>query len=249
MLNNRASDLLLLYDRNQDATLYIGNVDTQVDEELLWELFVQVGVVKNVHIPRDKVSGHHQGYAFIEYETEEDADYALRTLNFVKLFSKPLKCNKAAKDRGNFEIGANLFVGNLDDEVDDRKIHEAFSSFGNVVSAKVVRDTENGEGKTYAFVSYDNFESSDAALAAMNGQFFCNKPIHVSYAYKKDTKGERHGTAAERLIAANRPISNLGHSNGAIYPPKTMHPPQMATGLSQMPSFPGKMPPPPYPSH
>lgn len=30
--------------------------------------------------------------------------------------------------------------------------------------------------------------------------------IHVSYAYKKDTKGERHGSAAERLLAANRPL-------------------------------------------
>jgi len=39
----------------------------------------------------------------------------------------------------------------------------------------------------------------------MNGQYFHNKVIHVSYAYKKDTKGERHGSAAERLLAANRP--------------------------------------------
>jgi splicing factor 3B subunit 4 len=29
--------------------------------------------------------------------------------------------------------------------------------------------------------------------------------IKVQYAFKKDTKGERHGTAAERLLAANRP--------------------------------------------
>jgi len=44
----------------------------------------------------------------------------------------------------------------------------------------------------------------------MNGQFLCNRPIHVSYAFKKDgTKGERHGSAEERLLAkkaqANRP--------------------------------------------
>ena len=40
----------------------------------------------------------------------------------------------------------------------------------------------------------------------MHGQFFGGKPIHVSYAVKKDSKRpERHGTAAERLLAANNP--------------------------------------------
>jgi len=54
-------------------------------------------------------------------------------------------------------------------------------------------------------VSFDNFDSSDAAINAMAGQYLCGKPIEVSYAYKKDTKGERHGSAAERILAANRP--------------------------------------------
>jgi splicing factor 3B subunit 4 len=38
----------------------------------------------------------------------------------------------------------------------------------------------------------------------MNNQYLCNKPITVSYALKKDTKGERHGTPAERMLAANQ---------------------------------------------
>lgn len=33
-------------------------------------------------------------------------------------------------------------------------------------------------------------------MQAMNGQYLCNRQITVSYAYKKDTKGERHGTPA-----------------------------------------------------
>jgi splicing factor 3B subunit 4 len=35
----------------------------------------------------------------------------------------------------------------------------------------------------------------------MNGQYLMNKPITVQYAFKKDGKGERHGTEAERLLA------------------------------------------------
>lgn len=36
----------------------------------------------------------------------------------------------------------------------------------------------------------------------MNGQYLMNRPLSISYAFKKDTKGERHGTPAERLLAA-----------------------------------------------
>jgi hypothetical protein len=43
---------------------------------------------------------------------------------------------------------------------------------------------------------------ADAALEAMNGQYLMNRPLSLSYAFKKDTRGERHGTPAERLLAA-----------------------------------------------
>jgi splicing factor 3B subunit 4 len=42
----------------------------------------------------------------------------------------------------------------------------------------------------------------------MNGQFLMNKAISVQYAFKKDGKGERHGTAAERLLAAQARKNN-----------------------------------------
>lgn len=68
-----------------------------------------------------------------------------------------------------------------------------------------MRDPETGVSKRFGFVSYDNFESSDVALQTMNGQYLCGKPVDVSYAYKKDSGGERHGTIAERVLAYNKP--------------------------------------------
>lgn len=40
-----------------------------------------------------------------------------------------------------------------------------------------------------------------SCLQAMNGQYLCNRQITVSYAYKKDTKGERHGTPAGKAFS------------------------------------------------
>ena len=39
----------------------------------------------------------------------------------------------------------------------------------------------------------------------MSGQYLCGKPINVQYAFKTGSKTERHGSVAERILAANRP--------------------------------------------
>lgn len=53
-----------------------------------------------------------------------------------------------------------------------------------------MRDPESGNSKGFAFVNYASFEASDASIEAMNGQYLCNRPISVSYAFKKDSKGK-----------------------------------------------------------
>jgi splicing factor 3B subunit 4 len=92
----------------------------------------------------------------------------------------------------------------------------------------------------------------------MNGQFLMNKAITVQYAFKKDGKGERHGTSAERLlaaqarknnalpIAARPPPAPMGMAFGARpampvpgYPP---YPGQFAGALAQPPPPPGFTP-------
>lgn len=51
-------------------------------------------------------------------------------------------------------------------------------------------------------------DSPDAAIEAMDGQFLMNRTISVGYAFKKDTRGERHGTPAERLLAAQKKLQS-----------------------------------------
>lgn len=80
-------------------------------------------------------------------------------------------------------------------------------------------------------MSYTDFEASDAAVEAMNGQFLMNKAITVQYAFKKDGKGERHGTAAERLLAAQ------ARKNNAL--PVAARPPPAPIAFGARPPGPG----------
>lgn len=172
------------------------------------------GPVVNVHMPKDKVSGKFIGYGFVEYRSEDDAEYAIKTLNMIKLHGKPIKVNKASQDKRQNEVGANIFIGNLDPDVDEKLLHDTFSAFGGIAQTpKVLYDAESGLSKGYGFVSYDSFESSDLAIECMNGQFLCNRAIVVQYAFKKDAVGERHGSQAERILAASQPQKFKPHTH------------------------------------
>lgn len=48
----------------------------------------------NVHLPKDRISMAHQGYGFCEFQTEEDAEYACKIMNQIKLWGKPIRVNK-----------------------------------------------------------------------------------------------------------------------------------------------------------
>ncbi|XP_037565560.1 splicing factor 3B subunit 4-like isoform X1 [Dermacentor silvarum] len=238
-------------ERNQDATIYVGGLDEKVSDTILWELFVQAGPVVNVHMPKDRVTGHHQGYGFVEFLGEEDADYAIKIMNMIKLYGKPIRVNKASAHQKNLDVGANIFIGNLDPEVDEKLLYDTFSAFGVILQTpKIMRDPDTGNSKGYAFINFASFEASDAAIEAMNGQYLCNRAITISYAFKKDSKGERHGSAAERLLAAQNPLahSDRPHQLFADAPPVGgLPPPPPVAGLAPPPVALGAMPPGPPP--
>ncbi|EXJ79636.1 hypothetical protein A1O3_07915 [Capronia epimyces CBS 606.96] len=191
------------WEQDKDSTIYIGNLDERVTDALVWELFLQAGRIVNVHLPKDRVTQTHQGYGFVEFTSEEDAEYAARIMNQVRLYGKPIRVNKASADKQkSVEVGAELFIGNLDPMVDERMLYETFGRFGTLVAAPKIARDESNLSKGYGFVSFGDFESSDDAIANMNGQYLMNKEVTVQYAYKKDGKGERHGDQAERMLAA-----------------------------------------------
>jgi splicing factor 3B subunit 4 len=126
-------------EQDKEATVYIGNLDERVTDSLVWELMLQAGRIVNVHLPKDRVTQTHQGYGFVEFISEEDAEYAARIMNQVRLYGKPIRVNKASADKQkSVEVGAELFVGNLDPMVTEQVLYDTFGRFGGLIAAPKV---------------------------------------------------------------------------------------------------------------
>ncbi|KAA0177559.1 hypothetical protein FNF27_00729 [Cafeteria roenbergensis] len=252
--------------RNQDATCFVGSLADEVDEELLWELFTQVGAVVDVSMPKDSVTGEHRGFAFVEMRSALDAEYACRTLGMLRLCGKPIRVDRSSSSKEQAGVGAKLYVGGLSPEVDEKLLHDTFAAFGMVSGQpRVQHDAETGAAKGFGFVEFDSFEAADRAIEAMNGQYLAGRPLTIQYAFKRDEPGVRHGTHAERVMAAARKSSGGGGGGGGggagggtiSLAPHTRF--ATAPGQAPQPSLPGQPPPhqlapgpgmpPPLPAH
>ncbi|KAI9583873.1 hypothetical protein GQX74_010208 [Glossina fuscipes] len=82
--------------------------------------------------------------------------------------------------------GCNLFIYHLPQEFTDTDLASTFLPFGNVISAKVFIDKQTNLSKCFGFVSFDNPESAQVAIKAMNGFQVGTKRLKVQLKKPKD---------------------------------------------------------------
>jgi cold-inducible RNA-binding protein len=80
----------------QVKKLYIGNLPFSATEDQLHEWFSQIGVTPSgVNLIRDRFTGQSRGFAFVEVNSDEDADRAINSLNGQNFGGRNLVVNEA----------------------------------------------------------------------------------------------------------------------------------------------------------
>ncbi len=78
--------------------IYIGNLEYGVVESDLAKLFEEKGInAKEIAVIMDKYTGRSKGFAFAEFETEEEAQKAIEALDGQDLNGRTLRVSKAQK--------------------------------------------------------------------------------------------------------------------------------------------------------
>ena len=85
-------------------------------------------------------------------------------------------------------MGNKLYVGNLAYSVRDDSLHQAFSQFGTVTSAKVMMDRDTGRSKGFGFVEMGSDAEAQSAINGMNGQALEGRAIVVNEARPREER-------------------------------------------------------------
>lgn len=163
----------------QFASLYVGDLTPEVTEDVLYQVFNTVGPVASIRVCRDSVTRRSLGYAYVNFHSVQDAERALDTLNFSNVKGHPCRIMWSHRDptvrRAN---SSNVYVKNLDKNIDNKALHDTFCLFGNILSCKVAQDPE-GRSRGFGFVHFENEEGAKSAIEKLNGMKIGAKQVFV----------------------------------------------------------------------
>jgi RNA recognition motif-containing protein len=91
-----------------ETKLYVGNLSYSTGEADLQAAFSKAGTVKSVSLITDRDTGRSRGFAFVEMETQAEAQKAISLLNGTQLGDRALTVNfaKPREERGGGGFGA-----------------------------------------------------------------------------------------------------------------------------------------------
>ncbi|CAM4793482.1 unnamed protein product [Rotaria magnacalcarata] len=170
------------------ASLYVGDLHSNVTATMLYEKFSTVGPILSIRVCRDMITRRSLNYAYVNFEEPLHAKRALDTMNFDSLCGRPLRImwSQRAPDLRKTGVG-NVFIKHLDKRIDSKLLYDTFSTFGNILSCKVMRN-ESGESCGFGFIHFETQEAADMAINKMNGAFLVYKKVYVARFQSRDSR-------------------------------------------------------------
>jgi RNA recognition motif-containing protein len=90
-------------------------------------------------------------------------------------------------------ITMNIYVGNLEREVTEDELRQAFEEFGQVSEARIIKDKYSGDSKGFGFVEMPSKDEAEKAIEEMNGKDLKGRSVNVNEARPKTDRGGRGG--------------------------------------------------------
>ena len=155
-------------------------------------------------------------YAFVNFETPNDAERARRELNGVTIqakyatginkISKPVRLCRYESRSGlsNIDPRCNLLVKNLSPQVSAHLFWNTFIKFGDVRSSKLMIDIM-GESKGFGYISYYKWEDALKAKDNLNDKELLGKNIKINFL----EKGRRHVVKKNNIYVKEIPKKNF----------------------------------------
>jgi RNA recognition motif-containing protein len=85
-------------------------------------------------------------------------------------------------------MGKKIYVGNLSYQTTSDELRTYFATYGNVVSAEVLKDRDSGRSKGFGFVEMGSDQEAQAAIAGLHGKDFGGRPLTVNEARPREDR-------------------------------------------------------------
>ena len=179
-------------------------------EAQLFDRFSGAGQVLSIRVCRDQITKQSLGYAYVNFHQPADAERALDTMNFDNLGEKAMRIMWSQRDPALRKSGVgNVFIKNLDKSIDNKALYDTFSTFGNILSCKIMTD-EHMNSRGYGFVHFETNEAAEQAIKNVNNMLLNDKKVYVGRFMTRSQRTEAYGGTNKRFT--NVFVKNFGEN-------------------------------------
>ncbi|XP_066343213.1 polyadenylate-binding protein 8-like isoform X2 [Miscanthus floridulus] len=211
--------------RSGSANIFIKNLDKTIDNKTLHETFSSFGTILSCKVAMDEAR-QSKGFGFVQYEKEEAAQNAIKSLNGMLINDKPVFVGPFLRkqerdhsfDKTKFN---NAFVKNLSESTTKEDLLKIFGEYGSITSA-VVMIGMDGKSRCFGFINFENPDAASRAVQELNGKKINDKEWYVGRAQKKSEREmelkrrfeQSLKDAADKYQGLNLYLKNLDDSIG-----------------------------------
>jgi len=220
--------------------LFVKNFGSEMDDEKFTKMFEDFGEITSIKVEKDDQNAS-KGFGFVCFKEPSSASDAVNAKNGLDFNGRTLFVGRAMKKSERMEYlrsmferkkadktaryasGVNLYVKNLDDNIDDEALEKEFGNYGNITSVKVMRD-QSGRSKGFGFVCFSYPDEATKAVTEMNGKLIHGKPLYVALAQRKEERRAHLQTQYyQRQLAirnvSGAPIAGMAPQGAPMFPP------------------------------
>lgn len=165
-------------DNRYTSSLYVGDLHPGITEQLLYSVFSFYGTIVSIKVYHKPSKTRSLKYAFINFLHPTQAKMAMNLLNFEPLLGQPIRIMRWQRDPSSRKSGeGNVFIKNLDKNIDNRSLYDTFSLFGEVLSCKIAMGESGSKG--YGFVHFESVNAARNCISKINGMLLNGKKVYA----------------------------------------------------------------------
>lgn len=207
--------------QEQNRTLYVGNLDNTVTEDLIMMLFGQLGEVRSCKMFREPTT---DPYCFVEFCDHMTALNAITMMNDKMLQNRKMRVdwatgqgNKNKYTKVDTSKHHHVYVGDLSPEIDEQALREAFQVFGEISDCKVVKDPQSFKSRGYGFVVFVKKMDAETSISAMNGQWLGRKMIKTRWATRKPANTPNETKPEQKKLNYDEVFNQTTPTNTTVF--------------------------------
>ncbi|KRY58471.1 Poly(U)-binding-splicing factor PUF60, partial [Trichinella britovi] len=160
------------------ARVYIGSISFELREETVKGAFQVFGPIKSINMSWDPITGHHKGFAFLEYEVPEAATLAQDQMNGVLIGGRNIKVGRPSNMPQaqpiiesiieEAKLHHRIYVSSIHPDLTESDVKSVFEAFGNIINVDLPKGQLHGKHKGYAYIDFDSAKAALDAVSSMN---------------------------------------------------------------------------------